>query len=74
MEQAKQSFESLHDATVLHTITLGQHDLLLKSDQSIEMMHSEAVPNDTKYVFSLDRCEAYRLMICLQELFKEANV
>ncbi len=60
-------------ATALQKINLGQHRLVLLSDQSIELMCDEHVSSDVEQVFNLDSYEAYRLMICLQEMFKEAR-
>ncbi|HEY7413682.1 MAG TPA: hypothetical protein VH593_00700 [Ktedonobacteraceae bacterium] len=60
-------------ATVSQKINLGQHHLVLLSDQSIELMRDEQATSQTEYVFNLDNYEAYRLMICLQEMFKEAQ-
>jgi hypothetical protein len=59
--------------SLLREIDLGHHTLLLMSDQSIEVMSNETAPCDVIAVFNLDRCEAYHLMISLQEVFKEAN-
>jgi hypothetical protein len=59
--------------TVLREIDLGQHMLLLMSDQSIDIMRSEAAPYVADNVLSLDNSEAYHLMISLQEMFKEAS-
>ena len=60
-------------ATVSQKINLGQHRLVLLSDQSIELMGDEQAFSDVEQVFNLDSYEAYRLMICLQEMFKEAR-
>lgn len=59
--------------TVVREINLGQHILFLMSDQSIDVMRSESTPYVADNVLSLDHCEAYRLMISLQEMFKEAS-
>ena len=60
--------------TVIREINLGQHVLLLMSDQSIDLMRDESIPCVAENVLSLDNCEAYHLMISLQEMFKEASV
>lgn len=56
---------------LLREIDLGVHHLLLKSDQSIELMHGEQGHSEPAYVLCLDATETYRLMQCLNELFKE---
>ena len=61
------------DVTVVHEIDLGTHHLLLMSDQSIDVMSNEAVSYVADNVMSLDTCEAYRLMLSLQEMFKEIH-
>lgn len=50
-------------------INLGMHQLVLKSDQSIELMCSEQGRSEPEYVLCLDSVEAYRLMMALQESF-----
>jgi hypothetical protein len=60
-------------ATIIREINLGQHVLFLMSDQSIDVMCSEAAPYVADNMFSLDSVEAYHLMISLQEMFKEAS-
>jgi hypothetical protein len=60
-------------AIALQKINLGQHRLVLLSDQSIELMCDEPASSEVEQVFNLDSYEAYRLMICLQEMFKEAG-
>ena len=52
-------------------IDLGAHHLLLKSDQSIELMPFEQGQAEPTYVLCLDATEAYRLMQCLNDLFKQ---
>ena len=65
------SEEQNTDPIVLREIDLGHHHLLLMSDQSIELIHNEQLPSAAKNVISLHHEEAYRLLICLKELFKE---
>lgn len=59
------------DAIILHEINLGQHHLFLMSDQSIELMRKEETVYIANNIISLNNIETYRLLICLQELFKE---
>jgi hypothetical protein len=59
------------DVAVLREIDLGHHHLFLMSDQSIDLIPSEEAPYVAESVLSLESCEAYRLMISLQEIFKE---
>ena len=56
--------------TVLHDLDLGHYRLVLKSDQSIEVIQREDAPSILETVFCFDQCEAYRLMRALQELFQ----
>lgn len=51
-------------------INLGAHQLVLKSDQSIELMRAEQEQAEAEYVLCLDATETYRLMQCLCELFR----
>lgn len=60
--------------TVQHEIDLGRYYLFLMSDQSIDLIRNdEQAPYVADNVISLDGCEAYRLMISLQEMFREAS-
>ncbi len=54
-------------------INLGAHHLLLNSDQSIELMRAAQGQAEPQYVLCLDTSEAYRLMQCLNELFKQTT-
>ncbi|HEX6551784.1 MAG TPA: hypothetical protein VF026_03415 [Ktedonobacteraceae bacterium] len=62
-----------HDTqvTVLHEIDLGAHHLFIMNDQSIDLMADEQAPYVADNMLSLDACETYRLLICLQEVFKQ---
>ncbi len=55
--------------TTIDEIDLGQHHLVLRGDQSIEHMPCEQI-SPLEHVFHLESSEAYRLMLCLQNLFK----
>jgi len=57
--------------TVLHKIDLGTHHLFIMSDQSIDLLADEQAPYVADNVLSLDACETYRLLISLQEVFKQ---
>jgi hypothetical protein len=57
--------------TVLYEINLGAHHLFIMSDQSIDLMADEQAPYVADNVLSLDACETYRLLISLQEVFKQ---
>jgi hypothetical protein len=57
--------------TVLHEIDLGVHHLFIMSDQSIDVLVDEQAPYVADNMLSLDASETYRLMICLQEVFKQ---
>jgi hypothetical protein len=60
-------------STVLREINLGAHYLFVMSDQSIDLMADDDTPYVADDVLSLDSCEAYRLLICLQEVFKQGT-
>ncbi len=57
--------------TVLHEIDLGAHHLFVMSDQSIDLMADDQAPCVADNVLTLDACETYRLLISLQEVFKQ---
>ena len=58
--------------TVLHEIDLGAHHLFIMNDQSIDLLaDEEQVPYVADNVISLDADETYRLLISLQEVFKQ---
>jgi hypothetical protein len=57
--------------TVLHEIDLGAHYLFIMSDQSIDLMADEQASYVADNMLSLDACETYRLLISLQEVFKQ---
>jgi hypothetical protein len=57
--------------TILHEIDLGAHHLFIMSDQSIDLMADEQVPYVADNILSLDASETYRLLISLQEIFKQ---
>jgi len=59
--------------TALREINLGAHFLFVMSDQSIDLMADEHTPYVADNVLSLDSCEVYRLLICLQEVFKQTT-
>ncbi len=54
-------------------IDLGAHHLLLNSYQSIELMQAAQEASKPEYVLCLDATEAYRLMQCLNDLFKQTS-
>ncbi len=57
---------------ILHQINLGRHHLLIMHDQSIQLVHDEC--EQQLQVLSLESTEAYRLMRCLQDLFKSMHM
>jgi hypothetical protein len=59
--------------TVLQEIDLGAHHLFIISDQSIDLMADEQAPYVADNMLSLDACETYRLLISLQEVFKQGT-
>ena len=59
--------------TVLQEIDLGAHHLFIMSDQSIDLMADEQTPYMADNMLSLDACEIYRLLISLQEVFKQGT-
>lgn len=59
--------------TVLQDIDLGAHHLFVMSDQSIDLMADEQAPYVADNMLSLDACETYRLLISLQEVFKQGT-
>jgi hypothetical protein len=61
--------------TVLHEIDLGAHHLFIMSDRSIDLLaDEEQAPYVADNVVSLDAGETYRLLISLQEVFKQETV
>ena len=61
--------------TVLHEIDLGAHHLFIMSDQIIDLLaDEEQAPYVADNVISLDADETYRLLISLQEVFKQKTV
>ena len=61
--------------TVLHEIDLGTHHLFIMSDQSIDLLADEEhAPYVADNVISLDADETYRLLISLQEVFKQKTL
>jgi hypothetical protein len=61
--------------TVLHEIDLGAHHLFIMSDQSVDLLaDEEQAPYVADNVISLDADETYRLLISLQEVFKQKTV
>ena len=59
--------------TVLHEIGLGAHHLFIMSDQSIDLLADEDAPYVADNLLSLDADETYRLLISLQEVFKQGT-
>jgi hypothetical protein len=59
--------------TVLHEINLGAHHLFIMSDQSIDLLATEQAPLGAGNVLSLDSCETYRLLLSLQEVFRQGT-
>ncbi len=59
--------------TVLHEIDLGADHLFIMSDQSIDLMADEQAPYVADNMLSPDACETYRLLKCLQEVFKQGT-
>ena len=61
-----------NSVTVLHEIDLGAHHLFIMSDQSIDLLaDEEQAPYVADNVLSLDTEETYRLLVSLQEVFKQ---
>lgn len=61
--------------TVLQEIDLGAHHLFIMSDQSIDLLADEGqAPYVAENVISLDADETYRLLISLQEVFKQKTL
>lgn len=69
LERVRQMDEAKH--LLPREIDLGVHRLLLNSDQSIELMRGVQGDSEPEYVLCLDTTEAYRLMQCLCDLFKQ---
>jgi hypothetical protein len=59
------------EAVVLYEIDLGRHCLLLMSDRRIDLRCN--LPTGAQYIIHLDPDETYRLLICLQEVFKQGT-
>lgn len=61
-------------ATVQQEIDLGKHYLFLMSDQGIDLVCSdEQISHAPDSIISLDSSEAYRLIVSLQEMFREVS-
>lgn len=60
-----------NSATVLHEIDLGAHHLFIMSDRSIDLLADEDAPYVADNLLSLDADETFRLLISLQEVFKQ---
>ncbi len=60
-----------NSVTVLEEIDLGAHHLFIMSDQSIDLLADEDAPYVADNLLSLDADETYRLLISLQEVFKQ---
>ncbi len=58
---------------MLHEIDLGAHHLFIMSDRSIDLMADEQAPYVADNMLSLDADETYRLLISLQEAFKQGT-
>lgn len=71
--QAASGATSMDEAqhAIPREIKLGTHHLVLKSDQSIELMRAEREQAEPEYVLCLDATETYRLMLCLCNLFQQ---
>ena len=59
--------------TILHEIDLGAHRLFIMSDQSIDLLADEDAPYIADNLLSLNADETYRLLISLQEVFKQGT-
>jgi hypothetical protein len=70
-EPVIQMTERERTATILHEIDLGAHQLFIMSDQSIDLLADEQASYMADNVLSLDASETYRLLISLQEVFKQ---
>jgi len=57
--------------TVMQEVDLGAHHLFIMSDQSIDLLAVEQAPSVADNMLSLDAGETYRLLISLQEVFKQ---
>ncbi len=58
--------------SILHELDLGQHTLFIMSNGSIDLLaNGEQTPYLADNGLSLDRDEAYRMFISLQEQFKQ---
>lgn len=60
--------------TLPREVSLGAHHLLLKSDQSIELMRSRHDHTQPEYVLCLDAIETYRLLMALHEAFGQTSI
>ena len=60
--------------TCAREISLGAHHLLLKSDQSIELMRSRQDHTQPEYVLCFDAIETYRLLMALHEAFGQTSI
>jgi hypothetical protein len=63
---------SYETTSILHKLDLGQHTLFIMSNGSVDLLaNDEQTPYLADNGLSLDRDEAYRLFISLQEQFKQ---
>ena len=74
-ERAALSVHPHDSVSILHELDLGLHTLLLMSDGSIELLANaeEQTPSLVETGLHLDSDETYRLLISLQEQFKQKD-
>ena len=59
---------------ILQEITLGAHVLFILSDQSLDLFANEPASAGVQHGLHLDSLEAYRLLLCLHEVFQPTRV
>lgn len=64
--------ENVRQTTNRHEINLGALHLVVLDDQSIELMQHQS--EQASYALHLESSEAYRLMMCLQGLYKPVEM
>ncbi len=74
-ERVALSVYSHESVSILHELDLGLHTLFLMSDGSIDLLanEEEPTPSLTHTGLHLDSDETYRLLISLQEQFKQQD-
>lgn len=71
MQECQSTTARDSSVTVVQELHLGMHTLFIMSDQSIDVLTDEHTPYIADNMLSLDAYETYRLLVSLQEVFKQ---